>query len=158
MKLYTLYRKQELPISLDEAWEFFSSPLNLKKMTPPEMDFEITSDYKNEKMFAGMIIEYIVRPVLALPMRWVTEITHVKEKEYFVDEQRFGPYALWHHKHTFRVENDKLIMEDLVNYALPFGLLGRIAHRLFVKKRVEEIFNYRTIALNKMIKEGMLAQ
>ncbi|MFA7418567.1 MAG: SRPBCC family protein [Melioribacteraceae bacterium] len=158
MKLYTLYRKQELPISLDATWDFFSSPLNLKKMTPPEMDFEITSDYKNEKMFAGMIIEYIVRPVLGFPMRWVTEITHVKEKEYFVDEQRFGPYALWHHKHAFRIENDKVIMEDLVNYALPFGFLGRIAHRLFVKNRVEEIFNYRTMALNKMIKEGMLAQ
>lgn len=158
MKLYTLYRKQELPISLDAAWEFFSSPLNLKKMTPPDMGFEITSDYKNEKMFAGMIVEYIVRPVLGFPMRWVTEITHVKEREYFVDEQRFGPYALWHHKHAFRVENDQLIMEDLVNYALPFGFLGKISHWLFIKKRVEAIFNYRTVALEKMIKEGMLAQ
>ena len=150
MKLYTIYREQKLNISLDEAWEFFSFPSNLKNITPPYMGFEIKSDINNQKMFAGMIIEYIVKPLFGFPMKWVTEITHVKEKEYFIDEQRSGPYKLWHHLHQFRIENGELIMNDIVNYALPFGFLGRIAHFLFVKKRVEEIFNYRKDILDKL--------
>lgn len=150
MKLYKLYKKQELNISFDVAWEFFSSPQNLKIITPPYMGFEIIGDSSSDKMFPGMIIEYIVRPVMGLPMRWVTEITHVKDKEYFIDEQRFGPYSLWHHLHRFRVENGKLIMEDLINYALPFGFLGMIAHRLFVRKKVEEIFEYRVKIIEEL--------
>lgn len=157
MKLYTLYREHKLNISLDEAWDFFSSPLNLKKITPPYMGFEIKSDFFNQKMFAGMIIEYIVKPLFGIPMRWVTEITHVKEKEYFIDEQRFGPYKFWHHLHHFRIENlngettgGTLVMIDKVNYALPFGIIGRIVHKYFVRKKVEEIFNYRKDVLQKM--------
>lgn len=157
MKLYTLYREQRLKIPLDKAWDFFSSPENLKKITPPYMGFEIISDYKNEKMFAGMIIEYIVKPVLNLPMRWVTEITHVKEKEYFIDEQRFGPYKFWSHLHLFRTlpagkqsGNGELIMIDKVNYVLPFGIIGRIAHKLFVRKRIEDIFDYRVKSLKEI--------
>lgn len=152
MKLYTLFREQKLNISLDEAWQFFSSPTNLTKITPPYMGFEIVSDFNNEKMFAGMIIQYIVRPVLGIPLKWVTEITHVKEKEYFIDEQRFGPYKLWHHLHQFRMEAGELIMIDKVNYALPFGFLGRIVHKLFIRKKIEEIFNYRSEVLQKQIK------
>lgn len=150
MKLYTLFKEQKLNISLDEAWDFFSSPENLKKITPPYMGFEITSDFKQEKMYAGMIIAYIVKPVLNIPMRWVTEITHVKEKEYFIDEQRFGPYKFWHHLHQFRIENGELIMVDKVNYALPFGIIGRIVHSLFVRKRVEGIFDYRKKVLDEL--------
>jgi ligand-binding SRPBCC domain-containing protein len=152
MKLYTLFKEQKLNISLDEAWDFFSSPENLKKITPPYMGFEITSDFKQEKMYAGMIIAYIVKPVLNIPMRWVTEITHVKEKEYFIDEQRFGPYKFWHHLHQFRVENGELIMVDKVYYALPFGIIGRIVHSLFVRKRVEGIFDYRSKVLKEIFK------
>jgi ligand-binding SRPBCC domain-containing protein len=157
MKLYTLYREQKLNISLEEAWEFFSSPSNLKKITPPYMGFEIQSDHNNQKMFAGMIIEYLVKPLFGLPMRWVTEITHVKEKEYFVDEQRFGPYKFWHHLHQFRIENFSgnktgsiLVMIDKVNYALPVGFLGRIVHKLFIRKKIEEIFDYRSEILQKI--------
>ncbi|MBS3944721.1 MAG: SRPBCC family protein [Melioribacter sp.] len=150
MKLYTFYYEQKIKISLDEAWEFFASPENLRKITPPYMGFEITSNFKNEKMYAGMIIAYIVKPVLNIPMRWVTEITHVKEKEYFIDEQRFGPYKFWHHLHQFRIEGGKLIMVDNVNYALPFGIFGRIAHKLFVRNRIKEIFNYRKKVLDEL--------
>lgn len=154
MKLYTLYREQRLPISLEEAWNFFSSPANLKKITPEYMGFEIISGYNEEKMFPGMIIEYIVKPVLNLPMRWVTEITHVKENEYFIDEQRFGPYKFWHHLHQFKLEDGKLIMIDKVNYSLPMGLIGRIAHSLFVRKRIEAIFNYRSQILKENFKSS----
>lgn len=150
MKIYTLYREQKLNISLEEAWEFFSSPSNLKKITPPYMGFEIQSDHNNQKMFAGMIIEYLVKPLFGFPMRWVTEITHVKEKEYFVDEQRFGPYKFWHHLHQFRTENGILVMIDKVNYALPVGFLGRIAHKLFIRKKIEEIFDFRSEILQKI--------
>lgn len=153
MKLYYLYRKQKLNLSLEEAWEFFSSPNNLNKITPTYMGFDIKTDLRNQKMFAGMIIEYIVRPVFGIPMRWVTEISHVKEKEYFIDEQRFGPYKLWHHLHKFKLENGRLIMEDLVNYALPFGFLGSIAHNLFVRKKIEEIFDYRIKVLEELFNE-----
>lgn len=153
MKLYYLYRKQKLNLSLEEAWEFFSSPNNLNKITPPYMGFDIKTDLRNQKMFAGMIIEYIVRPVFGIPMRWVTEISHVKEKEYFIDEQRFGPYKLWHHLHKFKLENGRLIMEDLVNYAIPFGFLGSIAHNLFVRKKIEEIFDYRIKVLEELFNE-----
>jgi len=149
MKLYQLLRKQELDISLDKAWDFFSSPKNLKEITPKHMGFEITSEFKSEKMFAGMIIEYIVRPMLGIPLKWVTEITHVKENEYFIDEQRFGPYKMWHHLHQFKFENGKLIMYDLVNYVLPFGIFGVIAHKLFVKREVEKIFEYRRVILEE---------
>lgn len=157
MKLYTLYREQKLNISLDEAWDFFSSPSNLKKITPPYMGFEIKSDYNNQKMFAGMIIEYIVKPLLGFPMKWITEITNLKEKEYFIDEQRYGPYKFWHHLHQFRIENlpgnktaEKLIITDKVNYSLPFGFIGRIVHKLFVRKKIEEIFDYRSEILKKL--------
>jgi ligand-binding SRPBCC domain-containing protein len=150
MKLNTLYREQKLKITLDAAWNFFSSPHNLKEITPPHMGFEITSGFYNEKMFAGMIVEYILRPLFGIPIKWVTEITHVKENEYFVDEQRFGPYKFWHHRHQFRIDNGELIMTDVVNYALPLGILGRIAHKLFIKKEIEKIFDYRAKILSEI--------
>lgn len=143
MKLYRLYKRQELSVNIDNAWDFFSSPENLKKITPPYMGFEIITNLGKNEMHSGMIIEYIVRPILNIPFRWVTEITHVEEKHFFVDEQRFGPYKFWHHLHRFTIENGKVVMEDIVNYALPFGVFGRIAHFLFIRKRIEEIFNYR---------------
>ncbi len=150
MSLYSLKSTQKLPISLDEAWDFFSSPANLKLITPEYMGFEVTSEDADAKMFPGMIISYIVRPVLHLPLEWVTEITHVKEKEYFVDEQRFGPYSLWHHKHFFKAIDGGVEMTDVVHYKIPFGPIGAMAHKLFVRKKLLEIFNYRTKKLTEL--------
>lgn len=151
MNFYSIKRTQHLPISLNQAWDFFSSPNNLAKITPPDMGFIITSDKKDgEKMYAGQIITYIIKPMLGIPVKWMTEITHVKEGEYFIDEQRFGPYKLWHHRHSFKQTPNGVEMHDEVNYVLPMGFLGSIAHWLFVKKRIEHIFDYRTKVLETM--------
>lgn len=144
---YTLYNKQILPISIETAWEFFSSPVNLAEITPKSMGFVVLSEHKLEKVYAGQIIKYHVRPVLGIRMFWMTEITHVKQNEYFVDEQRFGPYSLWHHQHFFTPVKGGVLMEDLVHYKLPMGLLGVLAHKLFVKKQLQGIFSYRTKVL-----------
>jgi len=143
MKIYKLQKTQFLPISLDKAWDFFSSPANLKKITPDYMGFEITSEVNDKKMYPGQIITYIVTPVLNIPLSWATEITHVVDKKYFVDEQRFGPYSLWHHQHWFEAKDGGVEMTDIVHYALPLGFLGRIANSLFVKSKLQEIFDYR---------------
>ncbi len=143
MKIYTLTKKQFLPITLEQAWDFFSSPVNLKKITPEYMGFKITSDLGDGKMYPGQIISYIVTPVLGIPMSWTTEITHVLDKKYFVDEQRFGPYSLWHHQHWFREVEGGVEMTDIVNYGLPLGFLGRIANSIFVQNKLKEIFDYR---------------
>ncbi len=150
MKLYILTRKQKLNISIHDAWDFFSNPSNLKKITPPYMGFEIKSVLP-EKMYSGMIIEYIIRPLLGIPFKWVTEITHIKENEYFIDEQRIGPYKFWHHFHSFQIIGNKLVMIDKLHYSLPFGFFGKIAHKLFIRSRIEEIFDYRSKMINDLI-------
>lgn len=151
MQFYSIKSRQHLPISLNEAWAFFSSPNNLQKITPPDMNFMITSDKKDgEEMYAGQIITYTLTPLLGIKVKWMTEITHVKEGHYFVDEQRFGPYKLWHHRHTFVSTPYGVDMYDDVNYVLPFGILGTIAHALFVRKRIEEIFKYRTKVVEEL--------
>ncbi len=137
-----LHRKQFLPVTPEEAWNFFSDPSKLQEITPAYMHFRITSG-KPERMFAGQIITYTVRPVLGIPLFWMTEITHVKEGEYFIDEQRMGPYAFWHHRHLFRKVPGGVLMEDQVHYRLPFFILGELAHILFVKRQLNAIFNYR---------------
>ena len=149
MKLYQLRTKQELPISLEKEWKFFSDPKNLKDITPNEMNFNIISG-ADKSIYAGQIIQYKVSPVLGINLKWVTEITHVKENEYFVDEQRFGPYSLWHHKHFFKKINGGILMEDIVDYKIPYGLIGQFAHVIFVKKKLEKIFNYRHTKLEKL--------
>lgn len=151
MKIYTLKRQQHLDISLEKAWDFFSSPLNLAKLTPEYMNFEVLSNDANEAIYAGKIIEYKVHPVLNIPMQWVTEITHVEKNAFFVDEQRFGPYAFWHHKHIFDQQKNGVLMTDLVHYALPFGILGRIAHNLFVRKQLHSIFEFREHVLPALL-------
>ena len=143
MSSYTFKTVQRLQISLDEAWEFFSSPRNLKEITPAYMNFRVLTNSDSEKMFAGQIITYKVSPLLGIPMFWMTEITHVKDHEYFIDEQRFGPYALWHHKHFFKTVPGGIEMTDFLDYKLPLGILGNIAHALFVKKQIQSIFEYR---------------
>jgi ligand-binding SRPBCC domain-containing protein len=143
MELYTLEKHQSVPIAIDHAWEFLSSPGNLSKISPPYMGLEITSGTQNEKMYSGQIISYIVKPLAGIPLKWVTEITHVHEPYYFVDEQRFGPYVFWHHKHFLKTIPGGTEMRDIIHYALPFGPFGRIANNLFVRKQLESIFEYR---------------
>lgn len=149
MKIYTLHKKQNLPISVDEAWDFLSDPRNLKTITPDYMGFHILSG-ADRPMFPGQIIQYIVTPVLGIKTKWVTEITHVKDKEYFVDEQRFGPYSLWHHKHFIKPIEGGVEMEDIVDYKVPMGILGQLVHPILVKPKLEEIFNYRTKKLEEL--------
>lgn len=131
-----------MPISLGQAWEFLSHPKNLKTITPDYMGFNIISNV-DRAMYSGQIIQYIVTPVLGIKTKWVTEITHVADKHYFVDEQRFGPYALWHHKHFLKEIDGGVEMEDIIDYKLPLGVLGQLAHPIIVKPKLEEIFNYR---------------
>jgi ligand-binding SRPBCC domain-containing protein len=142
-KVYNLKTIQKLPITLEQAWEFFSNPANLKEITPDNLGFKIVSQHHGDKMYAGQIIEYTVSPVLGIPMYWMTEITHVEDKKYFVDEQRFGPYSMWHHQHHFKAVEGGVEMTDIVHYKLPFWFLGDIAHALFVKKQLKNIFDYR---------------
>ena len=149
MKIYQIKTKQKLPISSKEAWQFLSNPNNLAKITPKYMNFKILSG-ADRPIFAGQIIQYKVTPVLGITLKWVTEITHVKENEYFVDEQRFGPYSLWHHKHFIKKINGGIEMEDIVDYKIPFGILGQIAHPLFVKNKLKQIFKFREKKLIKL--------
>jgi len=142
MKIYRLASKQNLPISKKEAWEFLSNPKNLKTITPEYMSFDILS-VADRPMFAGQIIQYIVTPLLGIKTKWVTEITHVVEGEYFVDEQRFGPYALWHHKHFIKEIPGGVEMEDIIDYKVPMGILGQLVHPFIVKPKLDEIFEFR---------------
>jgi ligand-binding SRPBCC domain-containing protein len=133
---------QRLPISLPEAWSFFSDPRNLSRITPPSLGLEVTSDLPGV-MYPGMIITYRVRPIPWVSVGWVTEITHVREPVLFVDEQRFGPYRFWHHEHHFREVEGGVEMEDIVHYALPFGTIGRVFGGPLVRRRLEQIFSFR---------------
>lgn len=144
MKSYHLKFVQLLPISLEEAWDFFSSPMNLAEITPADMAFTVTSDREGqEKMYPGMIITYKIAPVMGIKLNWMTEITHVKEYSYFVDEQRFGPYRFWHHQHHFKAIAGGVEMHDILTYGLPAGIFGNIANSLFVADKLQAIFNYR---------------
>lgn len=152
MKLYQLRSTQVLPISKQEAWDFLSSPKNLKVITPDHMGFHILSG-ADRPMFPGQIIQYIVKPFPFFNTKWVTEITHVASGEYFVDEQRFGPYALWHHKHFIKEVEGGVLMEDIIDYKLPFGILGQLAYPIVVKKQLREIFKYREQKLIELFGE-----
>ena len=148
MKIYTLERKQNIAMDIDRAWDFFSNPNNLPLITPPSLNLKITSKLP-DKMYTGMIITYTVAPILNIPMTWVTEITHVEEPNFFIDEQRFGPYKFWHHQHRFKEIDGGIEATDIVNYALPLDPLGRIANQLMVKKQLNEIFSFRSDFLEK---------
>lgn len=149
MHLYQLHTRQLLPISLDEAWNFFSRPENLSKITPQEMNFKILSG-AGVKTFPGQIIHYKVSPLAGISMYWTTEITQCVEKEYFIDEQRSGPYRFWHHRHQFTEQAGGTLMEDVLHYALPMGPLGRIAHAVLVRSKLESIFRYREQKLDEL--------
>jgi ligand-binding SRPBCC domain-containing protein len=143
MATFSLKTVQLIPVDIDTAWEFFSNPANLQAITPKNLGFKILSKHHGDKMYPGQIIEYKVSPVLGIPMYWMTEITHVKDKEFFVDEQRFGPYQLWHHQHHFKVVEGGVEMTDIVHYRNPLGFLGNIANTLFVKAQLKQIFEFR---------------
>lgn len=149
MKLYKKESVQHVNASIEECWTFFSNPQNLQKITPETMGFQIT-DFDGKSMYAGQIIQYKVSPLLGITLPWVTEITFVKENSYFIDEQRFGPYAMWHHKHFFEKTETGVKMTDVVHYGLPLGFLGRIMNRLLVENKLKEIFAHREKMVNQL--------
>jgi len=135
---------------MEDSWNFFSSPENLKIITPQHLAFEMTSDYENRKMYSGQIIAYTIRPIFNLPLEWVTEITQVQEPHYFIDEQRFGPYKFWHHEHRFKPIPNGVEAVDIIHYKMPFGVLGKALNFLMVKKDLEAIFSYRRAKLEEL--------
>lgn len=147
-KVYSIKTVQKIPVSLDTAWEFFSKPDNLKNITPPNLGFNIISKHHGEKMYAGQIIEYKVSPILGIPLYWMTEITHVEDHKFFVDEQRFGPYSMWHHQHHFKAIDGGVEMTDIVHYKLPLFFLGDIANTIMVKSQLRNIFEFRYQAVD----------
>jgi ligand-binding SRPBCC domain-containing protein len=150
--LYSLHTKQKLPISLQEAWDFISNPKNLAVITPPTMGFKTISG-DDRPMFPGQIIHYTITPVLGIKLQWVTEITHVADKSYFVDEQRYGPYSFWHHKHFLKEIPGGVEMEDIVHYKIPMGFLGTLVHPFMVKPKLEAIFAFREKKLIELFGE-----
>ena len=147
---YQLHKEQKLNAKISDVWNFAVSPKNLQRITPDKMGFEITSENSEEKIYPGMIITYKVSPILNIKMNWVTEITQVKENKFFIDEQRLGPYKMWHHQHIFIDNDDHVLMKDIVTYIPPFGLLGDMANKLFIKRQLNDIFNYRFVEMNKI--------
>lgn len=150
--LYTFKRTQKLSASLEEVWEFISSPKNLAVITPPSMGFKTLSG-DDRQMFSGQVIHYTVTPLFGMSVEWVTEITHLQNKEYFVDEQRFGPYKFWHHKHFLKEIPGGVVMEDIIHYKLPFGFIGRIVHPFLVEPKLKAIFDYRKTKLKELFGE-----
>jgi ligand-binding SRPBCC domain-containing protein len=151
--IYTLFSTQTLNIPISQAWEFFSSPENLQKITPENMEFRITSKV-DKKAYIGQIITYKVGILPGIKQNWVTEITQVKDQKYFIDEQRFGPYKMWHHEHWFEdLQNGQTLMRDKISYKIPFGYLGDLAQYLFIKRQLKTIFNYRYRILEKLFNQ-----
>ena len=142
MKLYIFERVQRLPIDIQTSWEFFSNPGNLNEITPPWLNLRMMSALPQE-MYTGLLIPYKVHPVLGIPLKWVTEITHVEKPKIFVDEQRFGPYRFWQHRHLFNEIKGGIEIIDIVSYALPFDPFSRAVNALMVKRKLEEIFRFR---------------
>jgi ligand-binding SRPBCC domain-containing protein len=149
--MYQLRRKQLVKTDIATCWDFFSSPANLSKITPAYMGFDVRSEVP-DRMYEGLMIEYRVRPLLGIPMKWVTEITHVKDYQFFVDEQRIGPYKLWHHEHHFMETPEGIEMTDIVSYELPFGVLGSMVHPFLVEKKLNEIFAHRFKVVDELFK------
>lgn len=140
--MYQLKRTQLIKTDLQTCWDFFSSPANLSVITPESMRFNVLTQ-QPESMHEGLMIAYHVSPVLRIRLSWVTEITHIRTGVYFVDEQRKGPYRIWHHEHWFSEVPEGVLMTDIVSYILPFGCLGKLAHWVFIRRKLEAIFDYR---------------
>lgn len=150
MAFYQFQKEQFIKASIEDIWDFISSPQNLKRITPPSMGFDIRTPNLPKKVYEGMIISYRVRPLWGISTNWVTEITHIRDKSYFVDEQRVGPYKLWHHQHIIMPRKNGVLMKDIVSYQPPFGLLGNVANALLIKNKLNEIFDFRTKELEKI--------
>lgn len=151
---YQLYKEQQLNCNIETAWEFFSSPFNLSKITPKDMGFIVTSDLGNEPIYEGLVIDYTVSPLLKIPMKWRTKITDVDFQKSFTDFQEKGPYKYWNHFHEFIPNKKGVLIRDTVDYELPFGFLGSIAHKLLVKRKLEAIFSYRNQILEKTFNQN----
>lgn len=149
MKITQIISEELIKTDLQNLWKFISDPKNLGQITPKNMDFRIINNTNNKPMYPGMIITYSVRPILGIKLNWVSEISHLKNENYFVDEQRVGPYKMWHHQHILKETKKGVIMQDIVNYIPPYGFIGQILNKLFIKKKVEKIFEFR----NKKMKE-----
>jgi ligand-binding SRPBCC domain-containing protein len=149
MGFYQFKRTQEFDNSIEEIWSFISNPSNLKLITPDYMGFDITSKNTPDGIYEGMIVSYKVSPIFGISTSWVTEITHVKNQHYFVDEQRMGPYKIWHHQHFLETKGDKTLMTDIISYQPPFGIIGALANTILIKRKLRDIFDYR----NKVLKE-----
>lgn len=143
MKIYEKSWRTKIPGSMEEVWDFFSDPTNLQKITPKDMNFEVLSDLRNISMYSGMLIRYKVSPIASIRMNWVTEITSLQPHSYFIDEQRFGPYSLWHHEHRFEETGDGILMTDILHYGIPLGIVGQMMNRIMISRRIDHIFDYR---------------
>ncbi|WP_347839325.1 SRPBCC family protein [uncultured Draconibacterium sp.] len=150
MAFYQFKREQHIKSNISRVWDFISMPQNLKRITPAYMGFDIKTPDLPDAVYPGMIIAYTVRPLLGIPTTWVTEITHVVPQQYFVDEQRVGPYKLWHHEHHIKPKDDGVLMTDIVSYSPPMAALGRIANTLVIRQKLTEIFDYRTKAFDEI--------
>jgi len=145
------YKTQQwLPITIKQAWDFFSSPKNLSRITPPELEFKVLTPNLNSSIFNGMLIDYSVKPIFGIPVDWTTEIIDVSEQKYFTDRQLKGPYKIWKHTHYFEEKNSGVMITDEVRYQLPFGIIGLLLHRLLIRSKIESIFEHRRITLAKI--------
>lgn len=156
MKTYRIEFEQQINCRLDDCWEYFSNPVNLQKITPDDLKFKIISGAEN-RIYAGQLICYKIKLFGIFTLDWVTEITNVKDKEYFIDEQRFGPYKLWHHHHIFEQTQDGVLMKDVIHYGLYFGFVGRLANILFVRNKLKKIFDFRRTTIDSLWKKNFIA-
>jgi ligand-binding SRPBCC domain-containing protein len=152
-KTHYIRQVQNLPITIEEAWDFFSNPVNLVKITPASLDFKIISNISSNRIFKGQLITYKVRPLLGIPVKWISEITEVQQHRLFIDEQRKGPYKLWHHEHYFKAVDGGTEMTDIVEYQVPFGVLGSLALPI-VKMQLTKIFDYRRKIVDELFSMG----
>jgi ligand-binding SRPBCC domain-containing protein len=150
MAVHSIKTVQKIPVSIEEAWNFFSSPANLQAITPGNMRFKVISKNHGEKMYSGQVIEYKVSPLLRIPLYWMTEITHAEKLKYFIDVQRKGPYSLWHHQHHFKKMEGGVEMTDIVHYKNPWGFIGEIANSVFIKRQLKKIFEYRFLKVEEL--------
>lgn len=150
--IYTFKSEQFLKTDIATAWDFFSSAKNLARITPPEMAFKIHTQLDDKEVYEGLIIDYTVRPLLGIPLKWQTEICQVNKPILFTDRQLKGPYSLWEHTHKFIEKDNGVLMQDEVKYELPLGLIGELAHNFIVKEKIKSIFKFREEALNELFK------
>ena len=149
-KIYSLKSIQKVPVSLEDAWKFFSDPRNLLTITPPFLNLKMANELYGDEVYAGQIMMYTVKPMFGIPLCWMTEITHVERFKFFVDEQRKGPYKLWNHQHHFKPIEGGVEMTDLVHYRLPLGMMGNMINALTVKNKLKDIFTYRYFKISEI--------